>query len=203
MDGGSTLLPETSARAGTGAVSRPGTALSAADKKRCFLQCTLYVLRFRMIQGPRHCASEGAPSVPDFDPVKLRYRRDGWTPERQRGFIRALASCGCVLEACRRLGLSTESAYRLCRHPKAASFRRAWEIAVLQARRGRLQPLRSARSPAPAPARKFAHPSTSEHPHGMCQMRQDHQLLRAAPPPAPPAYSRDAFIDMVRRQRAR
>lgn len=149
-----------------------------------------------MIRDPRFGASESAPSVPDFDPVQLRYRRDGWTPGRQRGFIRALAACGCVLEACRRLGLSTESAYRLCRHPKAASFRRAWEMAVLQARRGRLQAPGQARPPAPAAARKFAHPSTSAETHGMCRSRQVHQLPRESAP-ARPAYSLDAFLRAV------
>ena len=33
------------------------------------------------------------------------------TPERQVAFIRALAECGCVREACRRVGMSPESAY--------------------------------------------------------------------------------------------
>ena len=71
-----------------------------------------------------------AAAVPDFDPVPLRYRRDGWTPDRQVGFIRALAESGCVAEACRRLGLSAESAYELARRPDAQSFRIAWDIAM-------------------------------------------------------------------------
>jgi hypothetical protein len=72
--------------------------------------------------------------IPDFDPIPLRYRRDGFTPERQRGLIVALARSGSLGEACREVGLSLESAYRLYRHPAAASFRRAWDAALAGAR---------------------------------------------------------------------
>jgi len=75
-------------------------------------------------------AGEQAPSAPDFEPVPLRYRRDGWTPARQVAFIRALAECGCVRDACKRVGMSPESAYELARRPDAQSFRVAWEIAM-------------------------------------------------------------------------
>jgi hypothetical protein len=37
-----------------------------------------------------------------FDPVALRRRTDGWTPDKQTDFIAALAETGCVEEACRR-----------------------------------------------------------------------------------------------------
>lgn len=40
----------------------------------------------------------GAP-IPDFTPVPRRYRHDGWTPERQKAFIEALADTGCVTRA--------------------------------------------------------------------------------------------------------
>ncbi|MEA3028954.1 MAG: hypothetical protein QOG13_279 [Sphingomonadales bacterium] len=75
-------------------------------------------------------AGDKAPSAPDFDPVPLRYRRDGCTPQRQVDFIRYLAECGCVVEACRRVGLSSEAVYELARRPDAQSFRLAWEIAM-------------------------------------------------------------------------
>jgi hypothetical protein len=83
-----------------------------------------------MTQKQRRGAGESAPSAPSFDPVKLRYRRDGCTPERQFDFIRYLAECGCVIEACRRVGLSSEAVYELARRPDAQSFRLAWEIAM-------------------------------------------------------------------------
>jgi hypothetical protein len=82
-------------------------------------------------EGLRRARGGEAPAaVPGFDPVPLRYRRDGWTPDRQVGFIRAIAECGCVAEACRRVGISAESAYELARRPDAQSFRIAWDIAM-------------------------------------------------------------------------
>ena len=83
-----------------------------------------------MVQEARRDAGLSASSVPDFDPVPLRYRHDGLTPARQVGFIRALAECGCVREACRRVGVSPEAVYELARRPDAQSFRIAWEIAL-------------------------------------------------------------------------
>lgn len=75
-------------------------------------------------------SSKAAPPDIPFDPVPVRRRRDGWTPERQAGFIEALAECGCVVDACRRVGMSAESAYALERRPDAQSFRVAWQIAL-------------------------------------------------------------------------
>jgi hypothetical protein len=94
-------------------------------------------------------AGDKAPSAPEFDPVPLRYRRDGCTPRRQVDFIRYLAACGCVVEACRRVGLSTESAYKLCRRSDAASFRHAWDGALAAARARRVRPLPSPTAQAP------------------------------------------------------
>jgi hypothetical protein len=64
-----------------------------------------------------------------FEPVPLRYRHDGWTPDRQLEFIQALADCGCVDTACRAVGMSRESAYALRRRPDAKAFRLAWAAA--------------------------------------------------------------------------
>ena len=65
-----------------------------------------------------------------FEPVPLRPRADGWTPERQIRFIDALAETACVADACKAVGLSERSAYALRARPDAASFRGAWEAAV-------------------------------------------------------------------------
>jgi len=65
-----------------------------------------------------------------FDPVPVRARHDGWTRERQIAFIEALAECGCVGDACRRVGMSAESAYRLRRRFDAQGFRLAWDAAL-------------------------------------------------------------------------
>lgn len=81
----------------------------------------------------RRAARASRPATsPDlaFEPVPTRARRDGWTPERQTGFIEALAECACVDEACRRVGLSSSGAYALRRRFDALSFRQAWDIAL-------------------------------------------------------------------------
>jgi hypothetical protein len=68
--------------------------------------------------------------IPPFDPVIVRTRHDGWTADRQIAFIQALAECGCVTEACARLGLSSSSAYALRARLDAQSFRYAWDAAL-------------------------------------------------------------------------
>jgi hypothetical protein len=69
-------------------------------------------------------------SLLDFEPVPVRARVDGWTPERQRAFIDVLADCGNVLLAAARVGMSEQSAHNLRKRPGAESFNRAWENAV-------------------------------------------------------------------------
>jgi hypothetical protein len=63
------------------------------------------------------------------EPVRLRYRHDGWTPDKQLEFIQALADCGCVETAARAVGMSRQSAYALRRRPDAQAFRLAWRAA--------------------------------------------------------------------------
>ena len=80
-------------------------------------------------------ASARKPAARSFDPAdfqaaSLRHRHDGWTPERQVGFIQALSECGCVDAACRRVGISTTAAYELRRRVEAQSFRIAWDLAL-------------------------------------------------------------------------
>ena len=70
------------------------------------------------------------PDIP-FDPVpRQRQRRGGWSAERQRGFIAALARCGSVAGAARSVGMTPRSAYRLCDAPGADSFVAAWDEAI-------------------------------------------------------------------------
>lgn len=71
---------------------------------------------------------DGSPL--DFAPVSLRFRHDGWTPDRQQSFIYALAESGCVVEAARCVGKSAASAYALRVRPEAQSFRLAWDAAL-------------------------------------------------------------------------
>ena len=72
-----------------------------------------------------------APPVPDFAPVPRQvYRHDGWTPERQRAFIAALADTGCVSRAARMVNMAQANCYTLRRSPGAEEFRRAWDAAL-------------------------------------------------------------------------
>lgn len=69
--------------------------------------------------------------LPAFAPVPRHYNRhDGWTPERQRGFIEALADTGSVKAAAHAVNMTPEGAYLLRRHPEAHEFRKAWEAAL-------------------------------------------------------------------------
>lgn len=70
------------------------------------------------------------PPIPEFEPVPRRYRHDGWTPERQKAFIGALAETGCVDRAARAVNMAQANCYTLRRAPGAESFRRAWEAAL-------------------------------------------------------------------------
>lgn len=71
-----------------------------------------------------------------FAPVPVAPRRDGWTAERQRAFIHALATTGCVTEACAAVGMNARSAYHLRQRPDGEAFDRAWDVALrLGARR--------------------------------------------------------------------
>ena len=74
-------------------------------------------------------AGQSAPSGPDFDPVPLRARSDGWTVERQRAFIAALHATRSITRAARAVGMSRETAYRLRARPGAESFAAAWDAA--------------------------------------------------------------------------
>lgn len=70
-------------------------------------------------------------TLPAFTPVPRKCQRfDGWTPERQRGFIEALAETGSPKHAARTVGMTPEGAYLLRRHPEGEEFRKAWEAAL-------------------------------------------------------------------------
>lgn len=63
-------------------------------------------------------------------PVLKKRRKDGWSPDKQRAFIEALADSGSVATAAQRVGMSESSAYRLRRSPGAEAFDRAWSAAI-------------------------------------------------------------------------
>lgn len=70
------------------------------------------------------------PAAYDWVPVLKKRRKDGWSPDKQRAFIEALADCGSVATAARAVDMSESSAYRLRRSPGAEAFDRAWSAAI-------------------------------------------------------------------------
>ncbi|HET6524761.1 hypothetical protein [Sphingopyxis sp.] len=70
------------------------------------------------------------PAAYDWVPVLKKRRKDGWSPDKQRAFIEALADSGSVVTAAQRVGMSESSAYRLRRSPGAEAFDRAWGAAI-------------------------------------------------------------------------
>lgn len=82
------------------------------------------------MQNRTPIAAEARPPLPDFTPVPRKYRHDGWTPERQKAFIAALADTGSVTRAAAMVNMAQVNCYTLRRAPGAESFRRAWEAAL-------------------------------------------------------------------------
>jgi len=74
---------------------------------------------------------EERPVLPAFAPVPRKTNRhDGWTPERQKAFIEALADTGCVTRSARMVNMAQANCYALRRAPGAEGFRRAWDAAL-------------------------------------------------------------------------
>ena len=74
---------------------------------------------------------EGVKDLLAFTPVpRLKARSNGWSPEVQRDFIKALAATGSVRSACRRVRRSDHGAYALRHHPEAGEFCAAWDAAA-------------------------------------------------------------------------
>ncbi|MXO90471.1 hypothetical protein [Pontixanthobacter aquaemixtae] len=72
-----------------------------------------------------------ATQLPAFTPVPRQCNRhDGWTEQRQRDFIEALADTGSVHAACKAVNMSQRGAYHLRRQPGGESFRAAWQAAL-------------------------------------------------------------------------
>ncbi|MBJ6120350.1 hypothetical protein [Sphingomonas mollis] len=65
-----------------------------------------------------------------MDQLTLRPRHDGWTAERQRLFLTALAETGTVSTACEEAGITPRSAYRLRADPRGAAFAAGWDAAL-------------------------------------------------------------------------
>jgi hypothetical protein len=86
--------------------------------------------------SPANPQPREAPDRLAFEPVPLRYREDGLTPERQRAYVEALADTGVAREAAARIGVSEQAINRVRRRADARSFDRACEAAhIMGARR--------------------------------------------------------------------
>jgi hypothetical protein len=70
------------------------------------------------------------PAAYDWVPVLKKRRKDGWSPDKQRAFIEALADSGSVATAAQRVDMSESSAYRLRRAAGAEAFDRVWSAAI-------------------------------------------------------------------------
>uniref|UniRef100_UPI000833C0CD hypothetical protein n=1 Tax=Sphingomonas sp. CCH9-E2 TaxID=1768776 RepID=UPI000833C0CD len=68
------------------------------------------------------------PGVPDAQ------RYDGWTPEKQKRFLTALARGHNVTKACAIVGMSRSTAYALRDSARGAAFALGWKAAQLRAR---------------------------------------------------------------------
>jgi len=67
----------------------------------------------------------------EFTPVPRKVNRpDGWTPNRQREFIRHLAVTGSPQDACLAMGKNVTGIEAVYKVPSAESFRAAWNLAV-------------------------------------------------------------------------
>ncbi len=74
------------------------------------------------------------PDQTAFDAAGRTLRHDGWTPDRQRAFLSAIADGETVERACRLVGLSAASAYALRQRAAGAGFALGWRAANLLAR---------------------------------------------------------------------
>ncbi|WP_213982486.1 hypothetical protein [Sphingomonas sp. dw_22] len=82
-------------------------------------------------------ASRRAPPILEPDAM-LRISDDGWTADKQRGFLIHLAETGCVSHACAHVGLSRQSAYALRRRAPNSVFAIGWDVAIHMARQALL-----------------------------------------------------------------
>ena len=88
------------------------------------LETTFLHLKFRVLS----CRMQ--PPRISFQPVQLKARHDGWTAARQVRFIEELAATKSIARACRVVGMSRESAYKLRDRAESVQFRLAWKAAL-------------------------------------------------------------------------
>ncbi|WP_375398761.1 hypothetical protein [uncultured Sphingomonas sp.] len=82
----------------------------------------------------RTAEAEAAALLPATDAAGRTLRHDGWTPERQRAFLCAIAEGETVERACRAVGLSVSSVYAFRQRAAGAAFALGWHAAGLLGR---------------------------------------------------------------------
>lgn len=116
---------------------RQGSPQAEAVEDSAFLRALRLTISWWMNDSPS-AIGPALPADPSgelvFTPVSVKGRRDGWTAERQRDFIRRLMAGQGISPAARAGGMSRQSAYALRSRSDAASFAAAWDRALACAR---------------------------------------------------------------------
>lgn len=88
-------------------------------------------------EAPRPDAPDPAALDPELEPLlgfapvrRCTRRSDGWPPERQRGFVAALARLGNVDRAAHTVGRTASGAYKVRTSAGAEAFAAAWDGAL-------------------------------------------------------------------------
>ena len=83
-----------------------------------------------MSTHPDHSSFALGPAAPPAEaPYTPQPRHDGWTPDKQAAFLRALSATHSITEAAKSVGMTRQSAYRLRSKLKGQAFDLAWEVA--------------------------------------------------------------------------
>lgn len=77
-----------------------------------------------------YCSRAELEAAEVASPPPRRRRHDGWTADRMAEFIETLRATASITDACRAVGMSRTSAYRLYHREDAAHFREAWDEAL-------------------------------------------------------------------------
>ena len=106
-----------------------------------------------------------------------RPRHDGWTEDRQIGFLGALHRTRNVAFAAATVGMSRESAYRLRARPSGAAFGAAWDR-ILRDKAGHTD--RHMGHACPPSPRAISQDEVDQHHdcRGTARHHQHHQLAR-------------------------
>ena len=106
----------------------PGPAVKEASRS------ILHLGDSRLVYPDLHDPEEPGPTLDEATAGRPRLAAPGWTAERQRAFLIALAQGGCISHACAAVGLSRQSAYALRRREPHSVFAIAWDTAIQMSR---------------------------------------------------------------------